>query len=142
MKQKYLKFLRVIISLTFFLLTGFLFIDLKNTLSFQFTGSLLYLQFVPSLLKFLRLLNFTAIGFFIVIILTVMFGRVYCSSVCPLGTLQDIISFFSRKINKKKKFKFTTAHTLLRYGILVLTIIFFISGSILFINLLDPYSNF
>ena len=142
MKQKYLKLLRVIISLSFFLLTGFLFIDLKNTLSFQFTGSLLYLQFVPSLLKFLCLLSFTAVGFILVIILTVMFGRVYCSSVCPLGTLQDVISFFSRKIYKKKKFKFTNAHALLRYGILILTIIFFISGSILFINLLDPYSNF
>lgn len=62
--------------------------------------------------------------------------------VCPLGALQDIISFISKKINKRKKYKFSKPQTKLRYSILIITILSFLAGSIFAVNILDPYSGF
>jgi len=103
-----------------------------------------WLQFIPSVLKFMNVLTLGAIGFVVVIVLTLLFGRVYCSSVCPLGILQDIVSWFSKKFKKKKArfFKLKKPHNILRYGLLIITILAFIFGSVFVVNLLDPYSNF
>ena len=50
------------------------------------------IQFVPSLLA----------GAFIVfgtlVALTILFGRVYCSVVCPLGIFQDVVAWFGRLV--------------------------------------------
>ena len=46
-----------------------------------------WLQFIPSVLKFMNVLTLGAIGFVVVIVLTLLFGRVYCSSVCPYSTV-------------------------------------------------------
>ena len=97
-----LKKIRVAISLFFFLAITFLFIDFGNSFSPATINGVLYFQFVPSIIKFLNLFSFAAAGFIFVLLLTFLFGRVYCSTFCPLGTLQDIVSFFSRKFRKKK----------------------------------------
>ena len=138
----FLKWFRVILSLINFLFIFFIFIDFANTFSSALINGVLFFQFVPSILKFINLLTFSAAGFILIFLLTIFFGRVYCSSFCPLGTLQDIISFFSRKIRKKKLYKKTRAYNLLQYAILALVVIFILFGSILLVNLLDPYSNF
>lgn len=107
MNLNFLKKLRVFTSLLFFVLTSLLFLDFTSSLSTALFSSVTYMEFIPSLLKFVRLLTFTSIGFLAIILLTVFFGRAYCSSVCPLGTLQDIISFIAKIISKKKKYKFS-----------------------------------
>ncbi len=137
-----LKKIRVIISLIFFFLTIGLFLDITGLLPEKFYDSVLYLQFIPSLLKFVSISGLAAAGFIFVLILTLFFGRIYCSTICPLGTLQDIIIFFSKKFKITKKFTKTRTYNWLRYSILSVTIIAFLSGSILLINLLDPFSNF
>ncbi|MCK4630455.1 MAG: 4Fe-4S dicluster domain-containing protein [Bacteroidales bacterium] len=138
-----LKKLRVIISIVFLVLITLVFIDYRNILPEEYTRGVLYLQFIPSLLKFINLLSVSVVGFIVVLILTFVFGRVYCSSICPLGVFMDIVSFFSRKIMKKKKrFRYKKPHNILRYFLLAVTVIFFTAGSIYFILLLDPYSNF
>ncbi len=40
------------------------------------------------------------------IIATLLFGRIYCATVCPVGTLQDIVVWSRRKIDPKKTFRF------------------------------------
>ena len=70
-----------------------------------------------------------------------MFGRVYCSCVCPLGTIQDITSHLAKKNNRKKKFSYTKEYFWLRYLILVITIILIFFSNLILVNLLDPYSN-
>jgi len=142
MNLGFLKKLRVFVSLLFFVLTSLLFLDFTSSLSTALFSSITYLEFVPSLLKFVNLLTFTSIGFLIILILNIFFGRVYCSTICPLGTLQDIISFFGKKFSKKKKFKFSKPLNKLRYSILVITTLTFLGGTILAVNILDPYSNF
>ena len=41
------------------------------------------------------------------IILTLLLGRVYCSVICPLGVLQDIISWFASKTEEIPFFRFS-----------------------------------
>jgi iron complex transport system permease protein len=61
------------------------------------------------------------------IILTLLLGRVYCSVICPLGVLQDIISWFASK-RKKYRFSYSPALKWVRYGTLVIFILACIAG--------------
>lgn len=76
--------------------------------------------------------------------LTVLFGRVYCSSFCPLGVLQDGI--YRLRISGKKarryKQKYTPARNWLRYGVLALFVALIAFGYGAFANLIEPYSIF
>ncbi len=142
MKLSHLKKIRVIISLIFFISMASLFLDYGNLLSPKFTNYFTYLQFIPSLIKFIGTAGIAGAGFIFILLLALSFGRIYCSSICPLGTLQDIFSFLHKKIKKKKYFKLRKANSSLRHTFLFLAVILFLSGSIFAINLLDPYSNF
>lgn len=138
-----LKKIRVFVSLLFFIPLLYLFLDFRNNVPFDSIRNLLYLQFVPSLLKFIALPVLGAAGFIIILLLTALFGRIYCSSVCPLGILQDVISFVSRKLRRKKKrYKYAAPNNKLRYSLLLLAAAGIASGSLLLVYLLDPYSNF
>jgi len=138
----YLKRARVLISILFFILTSIIFLNINEWFTSKFASVITYLQLAPSLIKFLSVAGFSALGFVFIILITFIFGRVYCSSICPLGTFQDIISYLSRKIKKKKNHFLLKPYSVIRYSFLSLTIIFLLSGSIFLLNLLDPFSNF
>ena len=145
MKLEHLKYVRVGVSLLFFVLTAIVFLDFSSLVPPAFVGGVLYLQFVPSIEKFLTLFSIGVAGFFVVLLLTLLFGRVYCSTICPLGTFQDVISFVARRLQKNKKKKFyrvSPPKNLLRYGILGATLLALVFGYGLLLNLLDPFSNF
>ena len=137
-----LKPLRVGVSVFFFALIAFVFLDFRNIFSPSVAEALLYLQFVPSLMKFLNGASLGAAGFIVVVMFTVFFGRVYCSTICPFGTFQDVIGFVTRKNRKRPNFRFSSPHTILRYSILTLTILVLIAGSGFLLNLIDPFSSF
>ena len=137
-----LKTFRVGVSMVFFALIALLFIDFRNIVAPSVAGGVLYLQFVPSLLQYVNTAALGAAGFIVIVILTVLFGRVYCSTLCPLGTLQDVIGFVARKKRKRHIFQFSEPHDVLRYSILTLTVLLLIAGSGLLLNLLDPFSSF
>ena len=106
MKPGRLKTVRVVLSLAFFGLTALAFLDLASVIPPWFSGGILYLQFIPSLLAFMHGAAIGAAGWLFVVALTVLFGRVYCSTVCPLGTLQDAIGFTA---GEKAKISFQTS---------------------------------
>lgn len=137
MKSNKLKITRIIVSLLFFIPTLLLFIDVDNLLPVQFYNYVLYFQFIPSLIGF----GVVSFGLLFVLLLTILFGRVYCSTICPLGILQDIISFLSKKINRKKKYKYLEEKAWIRYSLLAASFLSLASGYLLILNLLDPYSN-
>ncbi|MBA3030413.1 MAG: 4Fe-4S dicluster domain-containing protein [Desulfobacteraceae bacterium] len=141
MSLPFLKKGRVVISLVFFSGMAVLFLDLSFSIPARYSGSLTSLQLVPSLLKFISGAGFAAAGFIFILCLTLIFGRVYCSSICPLGTLQDIFAYV-RKKGKKRNYAYQKAFSKTRYGILSLVILFFLGGQTLGIILLDPYSSF
>ena len=142
MRLRRLKAIRIGVSSLFITLIAALFIDFRNAFPPEAVQGLLYLQFVPSLLKFLNAASVGATGFIAVLILTVLFGRVYCSFVCPLGTLQDVIGSLAGRKPKRRRRRYTPPHNLLRYTFLVLTVLALIAGSGLLLNLLDPFSSF
>ncbi len=149
MRIRHLKQLRIFFALVFFLPALFLFLDFRDSGFRAIAGEVLFLQFVPSLLQFMDSAAIGAAGFILVLILTLVFGRVYCSFVCPLGIYQDLISRLARKRiswpgKKRKRYRssYSRPHYFLWYAVLILTVLFFLAGSGLVLNLLDPFSSF
>lgn len=138
----FLKKLRVGLAIFFLILLFFLFVDFRKSFSEEFYQWAVSLQFVPSLLKTITIQGTAIVGLAVVLLLTVFFGRVYCSVLCPLGVLQDAISWISGKTRKKSKYKFHKAWTILRYSLLAAVLIPLLFGSITLVTLLDPYSLF
>jgi len=141
MRLNQLKRLRVGVSLVFFLVTILLFLDFRNWFAPAASNVVLYLQFVPSLLKFMAGATLGAGGFIVVLIMTSCAGRVYCSSICPLGTLQDVIISLAVK-RKRHPAHYRQPHHVLRYTFLFLTVLALLAGSGLLLNFLDPFSTF
>jgi ferredoxin-type protein NapF len=142
MKQKHLKVIRVIFSIILLIAITALFVDFREAIPTVWADRLLFLQFVPSIIKFLTIPAIVSAGFIIILILTALFGRVYCSMICPLGIFQDVFSWISKKVGLVKRYKFKKALNYLRYPILGLVIVVLLTGSLFLLNLLDPYSSF
>jgi len=142
MSYRWLKWSRVIFALIFFLFTTLVFIDFRGMMTEERITRILWLQFTPSILKFFTLFSLGAVGFMLVLFITVLFGRVYCSAICPLGILQDFITRGGKLFGFRKRFKYRKPSTILRNVILVITILTVLTGSILLVNILDPYSLF
>ncbi len=101
----------------------------------DFLGVLPKLQLIPSLLA-ANLLSMLFLG-----LLTLLFGRIYCSIFCPLGILQDVFIWVSRKTTiGKKRFCYSPAWTKLRYTVLATMVISIVVGVALIPAMLDPYS--
>jgi ferredoxin len=84
---------------------------------------------------------FTA-GLILILILTMFFGRIYCSLLCPLGALQDLMTAGFRRLNIRQHRNFDMPLNYLRYSVLILTVATFWGGSLWLVCLLDPYSFF
>jgi ferredoxin len=143
--QRRLKPLRVVVSLGFLVLTTALLVDIQGLVPAGVRDAVLYLQFVPSLLRFLEAPGWAAAGFLLVLAATLLFGRIYCSSVCPLGTLQDLVGALAglgRRNTKAARHRYTHPHTRLQLGLLVGAFAGLLGGSTLLITLLDPLSLF
>ncbi len=141
MNNSLLRKIRITLSIIFVIPTTFVLIDFTGLLPESAINGIIYFQFVPSLLKSIIVFSFLTTGFILVLLLTIFFGRVYCSTICPLGFLQDVVNYISRKIkNRKRRFLFKKENKILRWTFLVIPVIIFLFGSSLGIALLDPYS--
>ncbi len=130
-----LKKIRVILSLLLFSLITLYFLDFRDFLP-ESVGFLAEIQFIPALLA-VNILVLISLLF-----LTLLFGRVYCSSICPMGIYQDIIAWLSKKFIRKKKYTYSKAKSILRWSILVATVVAFIFGFTFLVGLLDPYGAY
>ena len=129
----------------------------------QWWGWMAKLQFLPACLA----LNVTVIVG--IVLLTLLFGRLYCSVICPLGIFQDIVIWIRRQagnIQKKcfarraskakaagqpapkiktdftKRFGFKKENKVLRYSILAVFIICILLGLQVIVALIAPYSAY
>lgn len=138
-RTNYLKGLRVALAILFFIPILFYFLDFAALLPDRL-HALLHLQLMPAILG--GMIGLIAIQF----ILTIVFGRVYCSTICPAGVLQDIINRIfcigKKKRNGVRRFKYYKAMNIVRYTILGLTALMAVFGFSGLCLLLDPYSNF
>lgn len=79
----------------------------------------------------------------VIIVLTLLLGRIYCSVLCPLGISQDFVFWLAKRRKKnRRKFTFRRERRIVRYSILMLTGLAFLAGLSGFVGLVDPYSIF
>lgn len=141
MKFANLKKIRTAVSLLFFFSVLIIFTDISGIIPPGLFDKITFLQFIPSFLSFINGAGIAASGFIVILIITVLSGRVYCSTICPLGTIQDVIIYLGRKLRKKRSYEFSPSHKLLRYITLSIAVILFITGNIFLLGYLDPFSN-
>ena len=129
-----LRTIRLTTAFICFTLVTLLFLDFTGTLHTWF-GWLAKIQFLPAVLA----LNLGVV--LLLIALTWIFGRVYCSVICPLGIFQDVVSWLAGK-RKKNRFRYSPALSWLRYGVMVIFILAMISGLGAWAALIAPYSAY
>ena len=155
---KYLRRLRILVALCIFALISVQFLDIYHQLPKSYymlnpTST----QFAPSLLKMLAGGGIIAGAAFITFcICALLFGRAYCSFVCPFGILMDIlrrIALFpaSSKFLKNafvgkfcaKNFallRYKPSRTALRAFFTIIAAVFIIFGYSALFGFIDPYS--
>ena len=127
-----LRKIRTILAAVFIVLITLLFLDFTGTLH-HWLSWLAKIQFLPAVLA----LN---VGVIIaLVLLTLIFGRIYCSVICPLGVFQDVLARLHRK---KNKYSYSKEVRWLRYPVLVLFVIALVAGIGSFFQLLAPYSSY
>ena len=127
-----LRKIRTILAAVVMVLITLLFLDFTGTLH-HWMGWLAKVQFLPAVMA----LNVAVIV--ALLVLTLIFGRIYCSVICPLGIFQDVLARFRRK---KNKYSYSKEVRWLRYPVLVLFIIALVAGVGAFFQLLAPYSSY
>ena len=93
------------------------------------------IQFLPALMA----LDFAILA--VLIVLTLLFGRLYCSVVCPLGVMQDIFGWLGRK-QQKNRYTHSPERRWLRYSVLAVFVLCLIIGFAPVTTLLAPYSAY
>ena len=129
-----LRKIRITLATFMMIMVTLLFLDVSGTLH-HFLGWTARIQFLPAILA----LNVVVIV--ALVLLTLIFGRIYCSVICPLGIFQDIVSWFASK-HKKNRFTASPEKRWLRYGVLALFVVAFIAGVHSLVALLAPYSSY
>ena len=104
-----LRKIRIAAAAVFFTMITLLFLDFTGTLHAWF-GWMARVQLLPAVL---------AVVVAALLVLTLLFGRVYCSVICPLGVFQDVASWAGGK-RRKNRFTYSRALPWLRYGMLAL----------------------
>ena len=127
-----LRKIRITLAALFFIGITLLLLDFTGTLH-HWLGWMAKVQFLPALLA----LN--AVVLVALVVLTLVFGRIYCSVICPLGVMQDVISHLNRK---KNRFTHSRALTWLRLLMLVVMAVAIIAGLGSLMALLAPYSSY
>ena len=129
-----LKRIRRILAIVFFALITLLFLDFTGTLHTWF-GWMAKVQFLPAVMA----LNLGVV--IALILLTLIFGRIYCSVICPLGVMQDLFAWLGRE-RTRNRYTYSRAKSGLRWGILILFVLAMIFGIASFVALLAPYSSY
>lgn len=132
-----LKKIRTIAAGAVFILCTLLLLDFTG-LAAKWFGWLAKIQFLPAVLA----VNAGVV--LALVLLTLVFGRLYCSIICPLGIFQDIAarSFKGWRKTHKKSYSWSPEKRWLRYGVLVIFIILLIAGFSAVTALIAPYSSF
>jgi len=126
-----LKKIRVAVSVLVFGLLTFYFLDFAGILPTEF-HVLGHIQFIPAWLS----RNIAVmLG---LVVLTMLFGRIYCSSICPMGIFQDIAS----RCSGGKKFVYRKNNPVLRWSIVAISLVLFHLGFTVIMGILDPYSAY
>ncbi len=124
-----LRILRIIAALFLFLGITLFFVDFAGFLPTQFSWIERF-QLVPALK------SHSWVIVTILLATTFLFGRLYCSTLCPLGVLQDIINFVSKRLHSQKKFEYKKPVPYIRLFVLL---VFFTEFTLFFAKLVITF---
>lgn len=127
-----LRRIRITAAALSFALITLLFLDFTGV-THRYLGWLARIQLVPAILSLnaALILGIAAV--------TLLFGRVYCSVICPLGVFQDIFSWHAGRWNKRR-FSYEPARNRIRYLFLALFAAALVFGVSSVFVLYEPYS--
>ena len=129
-----LRKIRIILAAVMFIGITWLFLD--------FTGTAHHLVgWMPKIQLLEALLASSVLIVVAITILTLIFGRMYCSVICPLGIMMDIFGWLGKKA-KKNRYTFSKEVKWLRYPMLVVFLVAHLAGLAVVVQLLAPYSTF
>ena len=138
MKQKHLKTIRIAVAAVMFVLFFGVGIGVSQL------NAVLVTQFGPGLLSLTSVFFIDTLAAIILIAaVTLLFGRIYCSILCPLGILQDGIAFLTQRIKGKahRRYRFLDTRPV-KYGVFLFVLILGAAGVMLPLIALLPSSNF
>lgn len=129
-----LRKIRTVLAIIFFLGITALFLDFSGVLH-VWLGWMAKIQFLPAVMS----TSFIIVA--AILIFTLLFGRIYCSVVCPLGVMQDGFNYVARKV-KKDRFRFIKENRWVRYPVLLVFVVLMIVGLNGIAILIAPYSAY
>lgn len=129
-----LRKIRTAAALLFFAGITLLLLDLTGSLH-AWLGWMARIQLLPAVLA----LNAAVVA--ALVLLTLLFGRIYCSVICPLGVMQDVISWAAGK-RRRYRFSHSPAKTVLRWIVLALFLAALIGGIGSAATFIAPYSAY
>jgi polyferredoxin len=129
-----LRKIRIALATVFFLGLSLLFLDFTGVIH-HWLGWMAKVQALEAVLA----LNAVVVA--ALVVLTLVFGRIYCSVICPLGVMQDLFGWLGKKA-KKNRYNYSAEKRWLRYPILVVFIAALVAGGGTVVQLLAPYSAF
>lgn len=129
-----LKRLRVFFAVIFWLGITLLFLDFTGVAA-GWLGWMAKMQFLPAVLAG----NFVIVA--LLVVLTLIFGRLYCSVICPLGVMQDGFAALGRKA-RRNRYKYSPAKNILRYIMLGVMVVAIALGVGSIFTLIAPYSAY
>lgn len=131
-----LRKIRIALAIVSITLVTLLFVDFSGTCARHF-GWMAKIQFLPALLA----ANVVVVA--ALVLVTLVFGRVYCSVVCPLGIMQDVFGRLGR-LGRKHRFRYSysPAKTVLRVVMLAVMAVAIVLGIAAIVTLLAPYSAY
>jgi polyferredoxin len=148
--------LRNIIQILFFMLVTLIAVNHNTDLAIPFTsdaslhsicpfGGVASLYQIITSGEFIKDIHMSSFVMTVLIFgLAILFGPVFCSWICPLGTIQEFISKIGKKIFKKKHNTFISmkVHNILkyfRYVVLVFVLYKTYTSAVLVFENIDPF---
>ena len=138
MKQKHLKYIRIAVAAIMFVLFFGVGIGITQL------NAVLVTQFGPGLMSLTSVFFVDTLAAVVLIaVVTLLFGRIYCSILCPLGILQDGIAFVAQRLKGKahRRYRFLDTRPV-KYGVFLFVLILGAAGVMLPLIALLPSSNF
>ncbi len=129
-----LRRIRQTLAVIFFLCITLLFLDFTGTLQ-TCLGWMAKIQFLPAIMA----LNVVVVA--ALVIVTLIFGRIYCSVICPMGVMQDVVSWLHGRV-RCNRFSYSPAKSVLRYTVLGVFVVALLAGVSSLVALLAPYSSY
>lgn len=142
-KLHFLKWLRAAVALAVLLGITAALVDVWGVVSAHLGHQLASVQFVPSLVALTTGAG-VSLACIVILLLTLAIGRVYCSALCPLGILQDVVIRLRHWFQRKPSLlPYTQPYVRTREVILLGTVALAFAWHAGFVlGVMDPYSNF